>query len=67
MVEKVKGERKRLDLEKFLTIGKHYFLQNEIHSQKGMIDIIIDLIGRHVAVTMAVSIFGNFCEFICKF
>ena len=22
---------------------------------------------RHIAVTMAVSIFGNFCEFICKF
>lgn len=67
MVEKVKGKRKRLDLKKFLTIGEHYFVQNEIHSQKGMIDIIIDLIDRHIAVTTAVSIFGNYCEFICKF
>ena len=55
-VWKSKRKKKRLDLERFLPIGEHYFLQNETHSQKGMMDIMIDLIDRHIVVTTAVSI-----------
>ena len=55
-VWKSKRKKKRLNLERFLPIGEHYILQNETHSQKGMMDIMIDLIDRHIVVTTAVSI-----------
>ena len=58
-VWKSKRKKKRLNLERFLPIGEHYFLQNEKDSKKGMMDIMIDLIDRHIVVTTAVSIFDN--------
>ena len=56
-----------MDLERFLPIGEHYFLQNETHSQKGMMDIMIDLIDRHIVVTTAVSNVGNYVTLSTNF
>ena len=58
-VWKSKRKKKRLNLERFVPIGEHYFLQNETDPKKGMMDIMIDLIDRHIVVTTAVSIFDN--------
>ena len=66
-VWKSKRKNKRLDLERFLPIGEHYFLQDETDSKRGMMDIMIDLIDRHIVVTTAVSNVGNYVTLSTNF